>query len=83
MCTDQIFVVTYAEEKAGGLQLSRVRSHWQIGVVQQWWLRYDALRARLPKMDFREYLRAEGELYREFPSCAGDLAPAASTTQKQ
>lgn len=80
MCTDQVYVVPFANDKASGLQLSRVRKVWQVGVVQQWWTRYDALNARYEKMDYREFRRAESELFREFPSCVGELVPAEKTT---
>src|ERR1043165_9489862 len=46
LCTDQVYVVATLPEKTVGLQLSRVRNAWVLGTVQQWWLRYDALRAK-------------------------------------
>lgn len=78
-CTDQVYVVMLASEKAVGLQLSRVKKVWKVGVVQRWWLRYDALREQMPQMDYRQYVRTESELYREFPICVGELVPAAKT----
>jgi hypothetical protein len=79
LCTDQVYVVPFANDKATGLQLSRVKNVWQVGVVQQWWARYDALNARGKKMDYLEFRRAESELFREFPSCVGELVPAEKT----
>ncbi len=76
LCTDQVYVVTYVADKAKGLQLSRVKNVWQIGVVQQWWTRYDALQERMTRMDFRAFASARSELFREFPSCVGELVTA-------
>jgi len=82
-CTAQVYVVTYANENARGLQLSQVRNSWQVGIVQQWWLKYDTLRARMPKMDYEAYESAESDLFREFPECVGELVPAAKTASSQ
>jgi hypothetical protein len=76
LCTDQVYVVSFVAEKAGGLQLSRVKNVWQIGVVQRWWSKYDALKARRDKMNYFAFDSAESELFGEFPSCAGELVPA-------
>ena len=73
MCTEQVYVVTLASGKATGLQLSRVKKVWKVGVVQMWWSRYDALREQQKKMEYRAFMRAESELYREFPVCVGEL----------
>ena len=83
MCTDQVYVVTYVSDKAKGLQLSRVKGVWQIGVVQQWWTKYDALAARYRDMDFWVYQSKRSELFREFPSCVGELVPAKTTASAQ
>jgi hypothetical protein len=84
MCTDQVYVITYASEKANGLQLSRVKGLWQLGVVQQWWNKYDELRAQGMKMNYQLFESKQSELFREFPSCVGELVPArtAASTQK-
>lgn len=79
LCTDQVYVVTFVSEKAKGLQLSRVKNVWQVGVVQQWWQKYDALNASKDKMDYRAFERVESELFRDFPSCVGELVPAENT----
>jgi hypothetical protein len=83
MCTDQVYVVTYAAEQAKGLQLSRVKGTWQIGVVQQWWTKFDALAARLREKDYWAFRRQASELFREFPSCVGELVPAKTTASTQ
>jgi len=79
-CTDQVYIVAETAQSSRGLQLSRVRNAWVVGTVQQWFLRYDELRSRQGQMDFQKYMRAESELYREFPMCVGDLVPAENTT---
>jgi hypothetical protein len=74
LCTDQVYVVMHASGKSVGLQLSRVKKIWKVGVVQLWWLKYDALRAQGGSMDYQKFLRAEGDLLREFPVCVSELA---------
>ena len=73
MCTEQVYVVTYASDKAIGLQLSRTKKVWKVGVVQLWWSKYDALRAQQEKMGYRAFVSAESELFRDFPICVGEL----------
>ena len=79
-CTDQVYIVAETAQSSKGLQLSRVKNAWVVGSVQQWYLRYDELIARESKMDFRSLMRAESELFREFPMCVGELVPAEKTT---
>src|SRR5204863_6156086 len=38
-CTAQVYVVATTGEKSKGLQLSRLKDQWIVGVVQQWWIR--------------------------------------------
>ena len=83
LCTDQVYVVTYVSDQAKGLQLSRVKGVWQIGVVQQWWTKYELLRARTLKMDYLAFRREALELFGEFPSCVGELVPAKTTASTQ
>lgn len=76
-CTAQVYVVATTGEIAKGLQLSRLKDQWMVGVVQQWWLRRDLLHAPKPDADFLEhyrYARALHELYSEFPACASESA---------
>jgi hypothetical protein len=73
MCTDQVYVVTHASGKPVGLQLSRVNKVWRVGVVQMWWLKYDALRAKVNAANYEKFLGAESDLFREFPICVGEL----------
>jgi hypothetical protein len=75
-CTDQVYIVANNLEDSLGLQLSRVQNLWQVGVMQRWWIRYDALRARRDKMDWRAYAASEAELFRDLPQCVGELVPA-------
>jgi hypothetical protein len=81
-CTEQVYIVANGSDKSSGLQLSRIKNAWVVGHVQQWWLRYDALRARRTSMNYRAYESSEAELLRELPQCVGELVPAttASTT---
>ena len=77
-CTAQVYVVAATGENAKGLQLSRLKDQWMVGVVQQWWFRRDALHAPAPSAPFAEhyrYARALHELYSEFPVCAKEAAP--------
>ena len=76
LCTDQVYVVTQVSGMPVGLQLSLVKKVWKVGVVQSWWLRYDALRAQQRTMNYRAYSSSESELYREFPVCVGELVKA-------
>jgi hypothetical protein len=72
-CTAQVYVVATTGENSKGLQLSRLKDQWIVGVVQQWWIRREALRAPKSKADLLEryrYERALHELYSEFPVCA-------------
>lgn len=79
-CTEQVFIVAEKPQSSVGLQLSRVKNAWQLGVVQEWWLRFDALTADRNKMDYQKYLSVLNELYRDFPMCVGELVPAENTT---
>ncbi len=79
-CTDQVYIVASSLDDSVGLQLSRVKNAWQVGVVQRWWLRYDALRARIVTMNFRAYEASEAELFRELPQCVGELVPATTAS---
>ena len=44
-CTAQVYVVATTGDNSKGLQLSRLKDQWMVGVVQQWWLRREALRS--------------------------------------
>jgi hypothetical protein len=79
-CTDQVYIVAETAQDSKGLQLSHVKDSWVVGNVQQWFLRYDELRSREDTMEYQKFMRLESELYREFPSCVGELVPAENTT---
>jgi hypothetical protein len=79
-CTDQVYIVAQTAQSPKGLQLSRVKNSWVVGTVQQWYLRHDELLSRRDKMEFFQFSREESELFREFPSCVGELVPADNTT---
>ena len=51
-------------------------------MVQQWWLRRDAISPAEHRQRFLDdylYEKAVNELYAEFPVCAGQLVPAKQT----
>lgn len=79
-CTDQVYIIAESGVTSKGLQLSRVNSVWSVGVVQQWWLKNDALVANQKKMTYVKFESALDELYRDFPQCVGELVPAENTT---
>ena len=83
LCTDQVYVVATTPAETLGLQLSRVRNAWTVGPVQQWWLQFDKLRARMPTMDYRDYVELKNRMLLEFPMCAlkEGAQPAATTAQ--
>lgn len=79
-CTDQVYIVAESGQTSKGLQLSRVKNNWQVGVVQQWWLKYDDLEANRKKMSYEKFEGALNEHFRDFPMCVGELVPAEKTT---
>ncbi|HEY6123587.1 MAG TPA: hypothetical protein VIV63_02970 [Steroidobacteraceae bacterium] len=79
-CTEQVYIVAEKGQTSVGLQLSRVRKAWQVGVVQEWWLNFDALKANRTKLTYDDYAARMDELYRVFPMCVGNLVPAENTT---
>lgn len=79
-CTDQVYIVAQTSQDSRGLQLSRVKNAWVVGAVQQWYLKYEELHAREPKLNYLDMMRAESELYREFPVCVGEMVPAENKT---
>jgi hypothetical protein len=77
-CTDQVYIVAESGQSSRGLQLSHVKNAWVVGTVQQWYFKYEELLAREPKLNYLDLMRAESELFRDFPVCVGDLVPAAN-----
>ena len=78
-CTEQVYIVANARGQSPADCSSRgSRMRGSVGIIQQWWLRYDALRARRTSMDWRAYEASEAELLRELPQCVGELVPATS-----
>ena len=68
--------------KSVGLQLSRVKNAWVVGSVQQWFLRFDALRRPAERDGLRAVSTApRANSLRDFPMCVGgELVPAENTT---
>jgi hypothetical protein len=87
-CTAQVYVVAQTADQTRGLQFSRMNDRWNVGVVQQWWIRRDAVQRQHTGNSFLDdylYQKAVNELYEEFPMCAGgQLVPAtqAASTPK-
>jgi len=78
VCTAQVYVLASANGKTRGLQLSRMNRTWQLGIVQQWWLRYGSIEPPREGSSFREYYlaaKARHELLDQFPTCAGHDVP--------
>jgi hypothetical protein len=81
-CTAQVYVVAQSENHTRGIQLSRMKDRWNVGVVQQWWFRRDAVVPQHTGNSFLDYYlrrKAVTELYEEFPLCAGQTVPATKT----
>lgn len=80
-CSAQLWLVLYRPNRTRGLMLSKIGGHWQIGAVQDWWLRYYDLRERMPAFNerysdpthWRTKLEAwqteEQDLVNSFPVC--------------
>jgi len=78
-CTAQVYVVATLNGQERGLQLSRFNDRWEVGVVQQWWLKYQAIKWQRTGDSWLDYLlheKAVNDLYEEFPRCVGKLVPA-------
>jgi hypothetical protein len=69
LCTDQVYIVANAGTKSTGLQLSRIKGVWTVGVVQLWWRRLEELRARRSKMNWDDYQNEASVLLTELPVC--------------
>ena len=69
-CTDQVYITSLVEGQPVGLQLSRRKNLWTVGVVQKWWLEYAALKTREPVMSRAEYQQARMQLLLSLPVCA-------------
>ena len=85
-CTAQVYVVASFKGRERGLQLSRMNDTWQVGMVQQWWLRYTAVRRQNTGNSYLDdylYHRAVNDLYEEFPHCVGTLVPAEHSAAAQ
>jgi hypothetical protein len=79
-CTAQVYVVATGKGKTSGLQLSRMNQAWQVGVVQQWWLKRSAVKVQNTgnaTLDGFLYEKAVNDLLEEFPVCLGPIVPPA------
>jgi hypothetical protein len=80
-CTAQVWLVLYKPSHMRGLMLSRIGGHWQVGAIQDWWLRYYDLRSRMPAFSDRHtdpvnwrgkrlaWQAEEQDLVNSFPIC--------------
>lgn len=82
-CTAQVFILANRSQTTLGLQLSRIKNKWTVGEVQRWWLRYEDLQARAPKMDWQDYQDAQTLLAKDFPQCVGAFGPVQITAEKK
>jgi len=81
-CTAQVYVLATAKGKTSGLQLSRMNTAWQVGVVQKWWLKRAAIQRQNTGNAFLDeylYEKAINQMLEEFPACLGQLVPPAQT----
>lgn len=69
-CTEQVYITSRVGEGTVGMQLSRKKNLWTVGVVQRWWLEYAALKAREAAMPYREFLAARENLLLRWPACS-------------
>jgi hypothetical protein len=86
-CTAQVYVLATAKGKTSGLQLSRTKEVWDVGVVQKWWLKHDAIRRQKTGNTFLDdYLleKARNDLLEEFPMCADQrgMPPRSAAAEK-
>jgi hypothetical protein len=75
-CSAQVYVIATENDQTSGLQLSRMKESWDVGVVQRWWLKYSAIRRQKTGSTFLDdYLaqKARHEMLDQFPQCAGQV----------
>jgi len=85
-CTAQVYVIATGNGRTRGLQMSRFNDRWNVGMVQQWWIRYEALarpRTGNPYLDSYLVEKGRNELFEEFPRCMGKLVPAQQPAAQQ
>jgi len=39
VCSAEVWLVLYKASRTRSLSLSKIGGHWQVGAVQNWWLR--------------------------------------------
>jgi hypothetical protein len=76
-CSAQVWILANKQNESYGLLLSKIDSHWKVGVIQHWWLQYDGLLARREKFRSESaYWKAEEILKEKFPVClTASVAP--------
>lgn len=79
-CTEQVYITSRVGERTVGMQLSRKKNLWTVGVVQKWWLEYAALKSREPTMPYREFRAAKENLLLRWPACARPTDAASPPT---
>jgi hypothetical protein len=80
-CTEQVYIVSRNGESTVGLQLSRQKNLWTVGVVQRWWLEYAALLSRQRNLAYLEFEQLREQKLLAFPSCDEPTEREASATQ--
>ena len=89
-CTEQVWVVAYLPHASQGLQLSRMNGRWQLGPLQQWWLRFEAFNQKpYPQgrigdpaltAQVEAHLKEQTALYDSFPLCTHAESASANET---
>lgn len=78
-CDSRVWVVAHRDATSSGLMLSRIGAEWQIGPLQDWWLRRNHLSLRMnaslageraeESEQFHELQARLNDLYDDFPVC--------------
>jgi len=84
-CSDEITVALQKSERIVGMNLSKIEGKWQLGVLQRWDLKYQALEAKrfAAAVDRgkqqQSYAEELATLLSEMPQCAAKRTPGSLT----
>jgi hypothetical protein len=91
-CTDEVSVALQKSDHIVGINFSKIENKWQLGVLQKWDLKYQALEAR--RWDRRvvaaadkgkqqqSYAEELATLLSEMPQCATNVTPVLPTAKE-
>lgn len=77
-CDSLVWVVAHRNTQSDGLMLSRIGGEWQIGPLQDWWLRRHQLSLRMnaslaadseESKEYHELQARLNDLYDNYPAC--------------